>query len=623
MKRSFWHALIERFSKLSKRQLSVVGFFIVLIVSGILVRTDLMEGLDQKVLDAQFEFSRRAFPQPVRNDPVIVGISESFIDSIDEPVALNHVYIAGFLQAMRKAGPQVIGIDIELPDKRFNTLVSTSDLELDFHKTLLTGLLETVQQQIPLITAKFYDRDRSQFRDIQVDYAVILGMQDPQIHGIASVQFCPDPDGIVRWYPGKEFSSGKPCQPGGSKTTFSSEISSAAGIRKDWSGLINYRLGDRFNYIPIKKVLELSKQDNIAQLKTLFGGKIVLLGYVLNNNDLLDLAVPLAEFKPEFKRVPGVLAHAQILRSMLNQGLIQPVPKLLVFPLCALFALLWFGEPVVLKFLILLLSTAGMLILSGLLLTQAYWLPPSAAMLSGVLAFGGRSAYQGWRNFGDKQRLRRVFSGYVSPGVMKELVEGELDADQKGRRLSVCVLVADVRNFTTMSEMLQAEEVVVLLNRYFTRMVSVIHRHGGTVDKFMGDGLLAFFGAPNVLECPEKNGLAAARDMLVELAELNREFVAEGRAPFRIGIGLHGGEAIIGHIGSAEKREYTAIGDAVNTASRIEGLCKELNCPIVCSDVVAKATDYPADMVNLGERALKGRSSIIVYGWRPLASEAA
>lgn len=622
MKQVFWHPLIERFSNLSKRQLSVIGFFVVLIVSGILVQTALMEGLDQKMLDAQFQFSRWAFPQPVRNDPVIVGINERFLDNIDEPLALNHVYLAGFLQAMRQAGARVIGLDIELPDKRFNTLVSTTDPQVDFHKTLLTGLLETVQQ-IPLITAKVYDRDRHQFRDIQVDYAVILGMQDPQHQGIASVEFCPDPDGFIRWYPGKEYRPGKACQPGGGNTTFASEISAAAGLRKDWSGLINYRLGDKFTYTPIQEVLKLSEQGDTARLKARFGGKIVLLGSVLDNHDLLDLAVPMAEFRPDDKHVPGVLAHAQILRSMLNQGLIQPVSKLLLLPLCVLFALLWFGEPVMVKFLILLLSIAGMLLLSGFLLHQAYWLPPSAAMLTGVLAFGGRSAYQGWRNFGDKQRLRRVFSGYVSPIVMKEVVEGGLDANQKSRRLPVCVLVADIRSFTTLSERLQAEEVVALLNRYFTRMVAVIHRHGGTVDKFMGDGLLAFFGAPNALACPEKNGLEAARDMLVELAELNREFVAEGRAPLRIGVGLHSGDAVIGHIGSAERFEYTAIGDTVNTASRIEGLCKELDCPIVCSEVVAKAVDYPADMVNLGDRPLKGRSSIIVYGWRPLASEAA
>jgi class 3 adenylate cyclase len=97
---------------------------------------------------------------------------------------------------------------------------------------------------------------------------------------------------------------------------------------------------------------------------------------------------------------------------------------------------------------------------------------------------------------------------------MKEILSGELHPNQLGRKQAVCVLFSDIRNFTTMSEQLPAEIVVSLLNRYFTRMTVVIHRHGGTVDKFIGDGMMAFFGAPNLLACPEKNALDAAQAML-------------------------------------------------------------------------------------------------------------
>jgi class 3 adenylate cyclase/CHASE2 domain-containing sensor protein len=584
------------------------GFIGILIVGALLVQTGLLAGLDQKILDAQFQFSRWLSPEHVSNDPVIVGIDQRFLDGINEPLAFNHVYLASFLRAMREGGPRVIGLDIEMPEKRFDTLRSSTDPQLDFHKTLLAGLLETVRQ-IPVVTAKVYDQDRSRFRDIQTDYAAVLGMQNDR-QGMASAMFCPDSDGFIRRYPGKD------CQPGQGTVTFSSEISAAAGVRQDWSGLINFRLGDKFAYTPLQNVLKLAAQGKTSELKEQFNGRIVLLGSVLENHDLLDLAVPLAAFRPTDTHIPGVLAHAQILRSMMNRGFIQPASRILVFAVCALFALLWFGESVIAKFLIFLLSMAGLLVLSGFLLRQSVWLPPGAAMLTGVLAFGGRSACQGWRHFSDKQRLKRVFSGYVSPVIMREIIDGRIDANQASRRLAVCVLVADIRNFTTLSERLQAEEVVGLLNRYFTRMVAVIHQHGGTVDKFMGDGLLAFFGAPNALACPERNGLDAAHGMLAALSELNCELLAEGRAALRIGVGLHSGEAVIGHIGSAERFEYTAIGDTVNIASRIEGLCKQLDSPIVCSETVVKAAGYPADMVNLGDRPLKGHSPIIVYGWR-------
>jgi adenylate cyclase len=177
------------------------------------------------------------------------------------------------------------------------------------------------------------------------------------------------------------------------------------------------------------------------------------------------------------------------------------------------------------------------------------------------------------------------------------------------------VLFSDIRGFTTLSEKLPAQEIVALLNRYFARMTAVIHRHGGTVDKFIGDGMMAVFGAPNILPCPEHNALEAARDMLAALDELNGELAREGRAPLAIGVGLHSGEAVIGHIGSPDRHEYTAIGDTVNTAARLESLCKDLGSPIVCSEIVFSAAGAPAFLVSHGERQLKGRHvAITVYG---------
>ena len=145
-------------------------------------------------------------------------------------------------------------------------------------------------------------------------------------------------------------------------------------------------------------------------------------------------------------------------------------------------------------------------------------------------------------------------------------------------------------------------------------MSSVVHRHDGTVDKFIGDGLMAFFGAPNPLANPQQNALAAAQEMLHELAALNRELLAEGRTPLAIGIGLHCGEAVVGPIGSPERHAYTAIGDTVNTAARLEGLCKDLGYPVLCSAAVVQALGRPELLVPLGSQPLKGRSPIDVFG---------
>ena len=194
-------------------------------------------------------------------------------------------------------------------------------------------------------------------------------------------------------------------------------------------------------------------------------------------------------------------------------------------------------------------------------------------------------------------------------------MRGELDGSTAPLRCRVCVLFADIRDFTTRSEGARAEAIADLLNRYFATVVAEIHAQNGTVDKFMGDGIMAFFGAPAEQAHPSQAALTAARGMLNGVARLNRELEQEGVEPIRIGIGLHAGEAVIGHIGSAERQEYTAIGDTVNIASRVEGLCKTTGCAIVCTQAVFEAA-APEGAESLGEYPIKGHTPIEVYGWR-------
>lgn len=581
-----------------------------LLAAGLLVASaGMVAGLDNAILDSLFRFNRQHHERGVRADPVIVGIDEAFLESIDEPLTLSHFHIGRFLDAMVRARPQAVGLDLALPDKQFQTLARSDQPGSDFHRVLLAALLRA-SREIPVIAAKDWDLERGRFRDIHVDYATALALQgrDGQTH--ASAIFCSDPDGRIRRYPGTE------CQPGGTESTLSAELSAAAGVRGQWSGLINYQLGAPFTYVPMQSVLALEAKGDDAALQALFRDRTVLLGTVVSDADLLDLPVPLAAWRPDSNRTPGVLAHAQVLRTILNDAFIQPAPAWAMLILIALFALFWLGEAVIVKLALLTVSAAGLVWMCSQLLLAGVWLPPAAALLTGLAAGGGRTALQGWRNFSDKRRLTRTFGGYVSPLVLREIITDGPAAVGQGRKLDVCVLFSDIRDFTSLSEHMPAEAVVALLNRYFSRMTQVVHRHEGTVDKFIGDGLMAFFGAPNLLESPCGNAFAAARDMFTSLEELNAELAAEGRAPLAMGVGLHYGEAVIGHIGSAERHSYTAIGDTVNTASRLESLCKALGYPVLCSEAVATALGRSAALVPLWPQTLKGRSSIPVFGWR-------
>ncbi len=165
---------------------------------------------------------------------------------------------------------------------------------------------------------------------------------------------------------------------------------------------------------------------------------------------------------------------------------------------------------------------------------------------------------------------RANYGRFMPEYVVKQLLENPNSFRLGGVNQRVTVLFADIRGFTAISEKENPEKVVNLLNRYFSVMTEIIFDHGGTLDKYIGDGLMAIFGAPTASEEDALNAVKAAVTMQKRLAQLNSELSAEGYANISVGIGLHTGEATIGYIGSNKRSEYTAIGDTVNLASRLE-----------------------------------------------------
>jgi adenylate cyclase len=200
---------------------------------------------------------------------------------------------------------------------------------------------------------------------------------------------------------------------------------------------------------------------------------------------------------------------------------------------------------------------------------------------------------------------RANYSRFMPEYVVKQLLDNPNSFKLGGATQTVTVLFADIRGFTAMSERENPERVVGLLNRYFSVMSEIIFSHGGTLDKYIGDGLMAIFGAPTASPDDAANAVRAAIAMQRRIESLNNELFADGLPPISVGIGLHTGEATIGYIGSNKRSEYTAIGDTVNLAARLESIAA--GDQILISDATAAAAGEAFSLTARPPLAVRNR----------------
>jgi adenylate cyclase len=313
-------------------------------------------------------------------------------------------------------------------------------------------------------------------------------------------------------------------------------------------------------------------------------------------------------------RMPGIQVNAAVADDILSNRFLAPLPgglrvatvlgSGLAIGLVATAVAAWWAAA----------ATIAMIGMTGwlaiVLFAHGAWLNLSQPVLTAALALFGGVAYQYFVEGREKRKMKRLFGQYVSKDVYERLVAHPELARLGGQRRDMTVLFSDIRGFTTVTECGQPEEIVGMLNEYFTRMVEIVFRHKGTLDKFVGDMVMALFNAP--LDDPEHadHAVEAALDMIDELQKLNERWASEGRfAGLDIGIGINTGPMIAGNIGSDAIMSYTVIGDAVNLGSRLESLNKQYGTRIIISDATRERLTRRYQLRALGEVVVKGKTA--------------
>jgi adenylate cyclase len=338
-----------------------------------------------------------------------------------------------------------------------------------------------------------------------------------------------------------------------------------------------------------------------------FKDKIVFVG--LTASGLLDV------FNTPFEStgvMPGIQLHAYVADSILSNRFVRPAPDAMriagtiggALAVGLLAALLPYTA-----------ASAGALLAISIwtwfslsVFRSGLWVNMTQPLLAVVVALFAGTAYRYFVEERQKRVVKKLFGRYVSKDVYKQLIDNPDLARLGGGRREMTVLFSDIRGFTTITEKGDPEALVAQLNEYFSRMVDVVFHHKGTVDKFVGDMVMALFGAPLDDVEHADHAVQTAVDMVAELGRLNAKWASEGKSELDIGIGVNSGEMIAGNIGSSSIMSYTVIGDNVNLGARLESLNKDYKTRIIISDATRGRLKNQYNIRPLGDVIVKGKS---------------
>jgi adenylate cyclase len=544
---------------------------------------------------------------------VIVTIDDQWrLEHQDEPLVFWSPYFARATAVLRGAGARVIGFDFLFSVSAESWLKRLKLPENDQSRTYDLPFREQLAAGKTILAAE-------KVADTQGKTKILLPLPDywgslpGQLEDVGLVNFFDDPDGVIR-----RFLPAIPMAEGESWVTFAALMAERAASGDTLCpplSLIGFSgPPGTVPRVPFRRLLSPGAESDpqIQGLKD----KVIIIAYEPTGvQDIHQTPYSRGFINYSARFMSGPEVHANIVETLLTGRFPRPVS--VPWRLTYLLIVLTVGTAAFFKLtprqgLAVLGLLAVMVAVSACLLFRSYWLLPVATPQLSLLA--SYLGVLGLRLTGEERertRLRQIFGRYVSDEVVEKLLATGKQPNLGGEAVTVTVLFSDIRNFTPMSEFLSPQEVVELLNNYFSRACEPILEQGGTVDKFIGDAVMAVFGSP----APHRDHARRAITAAIAMAERASDFRAwiTQRFPdrdwqdFHIGIGLHTGEVVVGNIGSPKRFEFTAIGDTVNTASRLEGLTKELGWTIVASADTIKAAGPGVVTGGAKEVLVKGR----------------
>lgn len=549
--------------------------------------------------------------QPADSSVVLILIDEASRRTIAEPLAYWQPHVATVMTAAAEAKAKVIGIDL--------IFTAADERAMTESRRLAQAFAEATANGTPVILG--YDPGSPV---PQSPLYMLATTSSPRPLGFLDLPA--DADDFVRR---AEF-----CKPDAEDPAFSlgaMMASSALGQAFECGKKITtsqgvIELDDRRSFVipfdrvatparvSFAEVLALAQKKDTQRLQQLFAGRLVLIG----SDDAQDRHAT-ALYGSDAERTPGVVIHAAVAESLYRGSTLKIAPGWACWLMALGFALAVAGAAIVFRWQISLLAGLALVTFSfspGGFAWHGGWVISTApASIASFTAAALAFVYRYRTEFMAHRKLRHQFGQYVSPELVQQIIEHGVELG--GTRRRITVMFSDIRGFTTLSERMSPEVLVMQLNEYLDAMSEVIIAEGGYVDKFIGDGILALFGAPVEQKDAAWHAVTAATRMLEKLGTLNAKWQSEGHNALSIGIGIHSGEAIVGNIGSWRKLEYTAIGDAVNTAARIESKTRtsieRYNAHILLSGATVEELErweHYVDVFAMEIEQLKGKTEL-------------